>query len=109
MKTAKEVCACAADLVGGDRAAQHGDKIENFTRIATIWNGTLDAMGIETSRLLDAHDVAGLMEAMKIARRYSGSFNPDDYVDGAGYAGVAYEIRWRGVGVPPYVDAPDGA
>jgi hypothetical protein len=34
-----------------------------------------------------------MMEALKIARRYSGAFNPDDYLDGAGYAGVAYEIK----------------
>ncbi len=42
---------------------------------------------------LDAHDVANLMEGMKIARRYSGSFNVDDYIDGAGYAAVAGEIK----------------
>ena len=41
---------------------------------------------------LDAHDVATLMEGMKIARRYTGVFNPDDYVDGAGYAACAGEI-----------------
>jgi hypothetical protein len=43
-------------------------------------------------------DVANLMEWLKIARRYSGWFNPDDYPDGAGYAGVAYEVRRGEIG-----------
>jgi hypothetical protein len=34
------------------------------------------------------------MEALKIARRYSGP-NVDDYIDAAGYAAVAGEIRFR--------------
>ena len=33
-----------------------------------------------------------MLETFKIARRYSGSHNVDDYVDGAGYAGCAGEI-----------------
>ena len=41
---------------------------------------------------LDALDVANMLEAFKIARRYSGSHNIDDYVDGAGYAGCAGEV-----------------
>jgi flagellar protein FlbT len=32
-------------------------------------------------------------QALKLARRYSGNFNPDDYLDAAGYAAVAYEIK----------------
>jgi hypothetical protein len=36
-----------------------------------------------------------MMEGMKIARRYSGSHNVDDYVDGAGYAACAGEIAER--------------
>jgi hypothetical protein len=34
-----------------------------------------------------------MMECLKIARRYTGDFNPDDYVDGAGYSAVAGEVR----------------
>ena len=90
---ATEIAGKAAELVGGDRAAQHGDKVENFTKIAAIWNGALSAAGILTSRPLDAHDVCNLMEAMKIARRYTGHFNPDDYIDGAGYSACAGEVR----------------
>ena len=92
---AVSVLETAASLVGGDRAAQHGDKLANFRSIAHIWNGTLAAAGVQTSRPLDAHDVANMMETMKIARRYVGAMNRDDYVDGAGYAGVAYEVKLR--------------
>lgn len=92
---AAEIAAKASELVGGDRAKQHGDKAENFNRIAAIWNGTLSAAGIGISRSLDGHDVCNLMEAMKIARRYTGSFNVDDYVDGAGYAACAGEVLER--------------
>lgn len=90
---AAEIAAKASELVGGDRAKTHGDKAENFNRIAAIWNGTLKAAGITTSRSLDGHDVCNLMETMKVARRYTGSFNEDDYIDGAGYSACAGEVR----------------
>lgn len=89
---AAEICNNAAALVGGDRATTHGDKLENHTKIAHLWNGILLAAGKAPDRPLDAHDVANMMEALKIARRYAGTFNPDDYIDGAGYAAVAGEI-----------------
>jgi deoxyxylulose-5-phosphate synthase len=89
---AAEIAAKASDLVGGDRAKQHGDKSENFAKIAAIWNGTLAAAGVVMSRPLDGHDVCNLMETMKVARRYTGSFNVDDYIDGAGYAACAGEV-----------------
>lgn len=90
---ASEIASRAADLVSGDRERQHGDKTENHEKIAAVWNGILTAAGKPPLAPLDAHDVATLMEGMKIARRYTGSFNPDDYIDGAGYASVAGEIR----------------
>lgn len=89
---AKEIADKAGELVGGERASQHGDKVENHARIAAIWNGILVAAGKPTATPLDAHDVANLMEGLKIARRYLGLFNFDDYIDGAGYAAVAGEI-----------------
>jgi hypothetical protein len=90
---AQDIAMAAADLVSGDRAQSHGDIYDNHRRIADAWNGILRAAGKPTERPLDAHDVANLMEGMKIARRYAGSFNADDYIDGAGYAAVAGEIK----------------
>lgn len=92
---AHDIAAKASELVGGDRAATHGDKLANFANIAAVWNGILRAAGKLPATPLNAHDVANLMEGMKIARRYSGSHNIDDYVDGAGYAACAGEIAER--------------
>jgi hypothetical protein len=89
---AGEIAAKAASLVGGDRAQTHGDKVQNHANIAAVWNGILFAAGKPTVKPLDALDVANLMEGLKIARRYSGSFNVDDYVDGCGYSACAGEI-----------------
>lgn len=96
MKGAADILQEAARIVGGDREKTHGDKARNFAAIAAVWNGVLEARRINgRPDMLDGHDVATLMEAMKIARRYSGAFNADDYVDGAGYAGCAFECAVR--------------
>jgi len=107
MKTAASICADAAALVGGDRQVTHGDKTINFQNTADLWNAILRAKARRAgwpadeaamrfvtldAFALDALDVANMLEAFKIARRYSGSHNIDDYVDGAGYAGCAGEI-----------------
>lgn len=81
----------AAELVGGDRARQHGDKLENMTKIATLWNAWLLIRRNPASELT-AFDVAQMMALMKKARTQSGSYNPDDLIDDAGYTGVAAEI-----------------
>ena len=90
--TAKAIASRAAELVGGDREATHGNKTRSHANIAAVWNGILCAAGKAPAFPLDAHDVANLMEGLKIARRYSGKFNVDDYVDGCGYAACAGEI-----------------
>ena len=94
--TAREIATTAAELVSGDRARLHGDMVENHQKIADVWNGILAAAGKLPLKPLDAHDVANMMEGMKIARRYSGVYNRDDYVDGAGYSAVAGAIRESG-------------
>lgn len=92
MNTAVEVATKAAELVSGDRAINHGAKLANHQKIADVWNGILIAADKRPLTPLDAHDVANLMEGLKIARRYCGAFNLDDYVDGCGYAACAAEI-----------------
>lgn len=97
--TAEQFCTEAARLVGGPRAATHGDKSINFQNIAELWNGYWRIKcRVNDERLstpFDAHDVGCMMELFKIARRFSGSFNADDYVDAAGYAGCTGEIAAR--------------
>lgn len=96
LKTASEIAARASTITGGDRAASHGDKYENHRKIADVWNGILVCADKPTKEPLTAMDVATLMEGLKIARRYCGDFNIDDFVDGAGYAAVAGEIAAKG-------------
>ena len=94
--TAADILSQALGYVEGERARTHGDKQVNHAAIAAVWNGILDARRIAGRPMaLDGHDVANLMEGLKIARRYTGTFNPDDYIDGAGYAGVAAECAPR--------------
>ena len=102
MKTAAEICTDAANLVGGDRQVTHGDKAINFQNTADAWNAILRAkarrLGWPTHGsfvTVDALDVANMLEVFKVARRYSGTHNLDDYIDGAGYAGCAGEIASR--------------
>ncbi len=93
MKTASELLRKAVELVTGTREQQHGDKYDNHQKIANIWNAYLSNVNPEAniSKWLAPSDVANMMELLKVARRQCGGHNPDDYLDGAGYASVAFE------------------
>jgi Domain of unknown function (DUF6378) len=91
MTAAGSICARAAELVSGARAASHGDKLENHANIAALWNAFLGDR-LPAGRKLTALDAALMMALLKIARTKAGAHNQDDYVDLAGYAGVAGEI-----------------
>jgi len=82
---AGDVCGHAAELVGGDRAKQHGDKATNHQNIANLWTAYLGTP-------VTADQVAIMMVLLKVARTKTGAVNRDDFVDMAGYAGVAAEI-----------------
>lgn len=88
---AHEIAAKAAELVGGDRDRQHGSKLDNFERIASMWNAYL-SIRREPGAPLDAVDVGHMMVAMKLARTQSGAVNVDDWLDMAGYASCAGEV-----------------
>lgn len=91
---AVEILNTAANLVGGDRAKTHGDKVGNHTKIANLWNAYISNKypALALPHPFDATDVAQMMILLKIARTQSGgTHNPDNYVDAAGYAGVAGE------------------
>jgi hypothetical protein len=91
MTTAVEIAQKAAELIGGDRAEQHGDKAKTFSSIAALWNAYL---GVRSSKdaPISAVDVGHMMALLKIARAQGGSLNPDDWVDAAGYMACAGEI-----------------
>lgn len=76
----------AASIIAGDRDIQYGGPEENFTRIAKIWSVIV---GVEIS----SEDVAMMMVGLKVARYASKSgFQPDTWIDIAGYAGCGYEV-----------------
>lgn len=76
----------AARIISGDRDVQYGGPEENFDRIAKIWSVILKSN-------ITKEDVAMLMVGLKIARYANKSgFQPDTWVDIAGYAGCGYEV-----------------
>lgn len=85
MKTAKEIIDKASELVGGDRQRTHGDKYENMKVIADMWSSYLDFR-------ISPLQASLMMVLLKIARTKTGELNMDDFVDAAGYAGVAGEV-----------------
>jgi hypothetical protein len=91
---AAALCNTAGALVDGDRALQYGDARTCLQSIAELWNALLVVKYRATPDKpeLTALDVANMLEAMKIARRYNGAHNLDNYIDGAGYAALAGEI-----------------
>jgi hypothetical protein len=99
LRTAGEIVGKAALLVEGDRGAQHGPKERNHQNIADHWNAYL---GWRLRSPLSALDVALMMVELKVARTKAGAglTNVDNYVDMAGYAGVAGEIAMNGAECP---------
>lgn len=88
---ASDVCAKAAELVGGEREAQHGTKIQNFSNIARLWDAYLRSRR-DRAASVSAADVAHMMILLKVARTQTGTFNADDLIDAAGYSGCAAEL-----------------
>ena len=79
------MCRRAIDLVGGDRARQHGEALAAHTNIAVLWSAYLRIP-------ISARDAALMMVLLKVARTKTGNFNLNDYVDAAGYAAIAAEV-----------------
>lgn len=75
----------ALNLVGGDRAKQHGCLVESHSNVATLWSAYL---GVPVT----THQAAVMMALLKVARTKAGAHNPDDYIDLAGYAAIAAQI-----------------
>lgn len=82
----QEMLAEAANIIAGQRDVQYGGPEDNFSRIAKIWSVIFE-------KEITAEDVAMAMVGLKIARYASKSgFQPDTWVDIAGYAGCGYEV-----------------
>lgn len=90
MKTSKTVQHSilfeAAKLIQGQRQADYGDKLQNFSQIAMLWQGTL-AMKLALGQSITPEDVALCMMQVKIARLAKSPDHRDSIMDVAGYAG----------------------
>ena len=76
----------AARIIAGERDVQYGGPEENFERIAKVWS-------VITNYNFTREDVAMMMVGLKLARYGSKSgFQPDTWIDIAGYAGCGYEV-----------------
>lgn len=76
----------AARLISSDRNKQYGPPSENFNRIARIWSVILE-------KDITEEDVAMCMVGIKMARYAARSgYQPDTWIDIAGYAGCGYEV-----------------
>jgi hypothetical protein len=76
----------AARIISGDRDAQYGGPEDNFARIAKIWSVLFE-------REFTSEEVAMALVGVKLARFVSKyGFQPDTWIDIAGYAGCGYEV-----------------
>lgn len=86
----------AIHLINGDRNATYGDPVDDFQTTADLWNiyidRTFEARG---SLALRPHDVAVMMDLLKIARISWSPEKRDHWVDLAGYAGCGWECVVR--------------
>jgi len=85
--TRKSILAEAEKCVCTDREQEYGSPEDSFSLIAALWNAYLG------DRVTDAHDVAMMMALLKIARARTGKPKADNYIDLAGYAACAGEIK----------------
>lgn len=83
----------AAELVGGERQAVHGEPSMLFATIARLWQAYLSSrIGITP---LEGSDVAALMTLFKIARTMHGSRPDDSWIDAAGYSSIGAYLKRR--------------
>lgn len=76
----------ARNIVGGDREKTHGSKKKNMQHTADLWSAYL-------GHPITAENVAWMMVLLKASRTVNGAGIDDHYIDAAGYAAIAGEVR----------------
>lgn len=84
--TREDILDTAKEIVTGARQTTYGTPEDSFSTIAGLWGSYL---GINVS----PSDVAMLMVLLKVARSKGDAGYADNYVDIAGYAACAGELR----------------
>lgn len=80
----KNILTIAHDTIHGARQADYGDKRQNFSQIAMLWQGLL-AHKLPASVAITPEDVALCMIAVKMARLAKSPDHEDSQIDIAGY------------------------
>ena len=89
---AAAICESVSALIRGDRNKAHGDIVKQHQNAAILATAYLKAKyGFPYN--LTSEDMCLLMVQLKISRSISGTYNIDDYQDGAGYFGGAGACR----------------
>lgn len=76
----------AQALIQGQRQEDYGDKLQNFSQIAMLWQGYL-APKLQHHAAITPEDVALCMILVKMARLSKSPDHKDSVLDIAGYAG----------------------
>ena len=71
-------------IVNGQRQADYGDKLQNFSQIAMIWQGIL-ATKLMPHQRISPEDIALCMMGVKMARLAKSPDHYDSIMDIAGY------------------------
>lgn len=86
----------ALSLINGDRQAQYGDPIDDFRTTAALWQVYIErTMSARGELNLRPHDVAVMMDLVKIARISWSPEKRDHWADLAGYAGCGWDCVVR--------------
>lgn len=110
MESTMDTCAFAAapksflemaeELINGSRQNDYGDKLQNFSQIAMLWQGTLAPL-LAPDAKITPELVALCMIQVKIARLSKSPDHFDSQLDIAGYAGCYNKLQHeRNFGAP---------
>jgi len=97
----KSILQEAIEIRGGERKTDYGDAVENFDRIAEIFQ-------VMSGRSISAADCALVQMAVKISRERH-AHKRDNLVDLCGYADIYHLIRERDLAVKEEQEAIFGA
>lgn len=91
-----EILEEAIHLINGDRNNTYGDPIDDFRTTANFWQVYLSRTISARGELdLQPHDVAVMMDLLKIARISWSPDKRDHWADLAGYAGCGWDCVVR--------------
>ena len=91
----REVLARALACVSGRREVDHGKPEDSFGAIADLWNAYIGRRFPEAELHLNSIDVSVMLMLLKVGRIAAGQGCDDNFVDIAGYAACAGEIKSR--------------